>query len=237
MKLYDETIKKMQSILQSAESAALPTGDSGWPEVSDKSMILRGDMAYELGGEGLYAVGCTLITANESLVPADGVTLLGRDLPEIKRDVPYARIAFVRVAENTLGEGQALYQAVRALEYTRYHFYPEGFMMRVSAARHKESVRIGRDALAKGLNFTVTGNRMITEFRKNTSVEAVRICYVTKEDFDYKALERCAAEAERITKTIDHILKSAIMDCGACSLQKVCDEVEGLRELHFGSGN
>ena len=241
MKLYDETIKKMQALLEKADSRmpsagrslTLPTGDTGWPEVSDRSMILRHDMAYELGGEGLPAIGCTLITADESLVPADALTLLGRDLPEIRRDVPYARIALVRVSGDTLGEGQALYNAVRALEYTRYHFYPEGFMMRVSASRQKETVRIGKDALARGLDFTKTGNRMITAFHRNTSVEAVHMYYVTAEEFAYKELESLADESERITKTIDHIFKNAVMDCGACGLQKVCDEVEGLRELHF----
>ena len=232
MKLYDETIKKIQTLLKE-ESRALPTGDTGWPEISDRSMILRSDMAYELGGEGLWAIGCTLITADETLVSADEVTLLGRDLPEIRRDVPYARIALVRVGEDTLGEGQALYQAVRALEYTRYHFYPEGFMMRVSASRQKETVRIGKDALAKGLDFAKAGNCMISAFHRNTSVKAVHLYYVTQEEYDYKALEHCAAEAESITKTIDHILKNAVMDCGTCGLQKVCDEVEGLRELHF----
>lgn len=241
MKLYDETIKKVKRLLETADSRMpsaansrmLPIGDTGWPEVSDRSMILRSDMAYELGGEGLPAIGCTLITADESLVSSDGLTLLGRDLPEIRKDVPYARIALVRVSGDTLGEGQALYNAVRALEYTRYHFYPEGFMMRVSASRQKETVRIGKDALAKGLDFTKTGNRMITAFHRNTSVEAVHMYYVTAEEFDYKALESLVQESERITKTIDHIFKNAVMDCGTCGLQKVCDEVEGLRELHF----
>lgn len=122
MKLFDETIIKLQTLLESEESRELPFGDTNWPEVSDRSMILRSDMAYELGGEGFPAVGCTLITANEKLVPEDAVTLIGRDLPEIGKDVPFARIALVRVAEDTLGEGQALFQAIRNLEYTRYHF-------------------------------------------------------------------------------------------------------------------
>lgn len=233
MRLYDETIKKMQALLKGEENRALPVGDTGWPEISDRSMILRSDMAYELGGEGLPAVGSTLITAEASLVPTDEITLIGRDLPEISGDVPYARIALVRVSEDMLGEGQALYNAVRALEYTRYHFYPEGFMMRVSASRQKETVRIGKDALRRGLDFTKAGNRMLAAFRKNASVEAVHLYYVTKEAYDHKALERCAREAERITRTIDHIFESAVMDCGTCGLQKVCDEVEGLRELHF----
>lgn len=233
MKLYDETVKKMKDLLEQQESLELPVGETPWPEVSDRSMILRSEMAYELGAENLAALGCTVVTADRGLLPEDGVTLIGKDLPQIKKDVPYARIALVRVTENTLGEGQALYQAIRNLEYTRYHFYPEGFMMRVSSARNRESVRIGREALAGGLDFTKTGNRMISAFRRNVSVEAVHIYYVTADTFDYGALEALAGEAERITKTIDHMLKIGIMDCGACSLQKVCDEVEGLRELHF----
>lgn len=234
MKLYDETIQKIKTLLEKEESRRLPLSEAAWPQVSDRSMILRSDMAYELGGEGLPAIGITIVTASPELVLTDGITLLGRDLPEIRRDVPYARVALVRVGEETLGEGQALYGAIRALEYTRYHFYPEGFMMRVSAARGKESVRVGKAALEKGLDFTKVGNEIISAFHKKLSVEAVQVYYVTQEDFDYKALEKYGREAEGITKTIDHILKSAIMDCGACSLQKVCDEVEGLRELHFG---
>lgn len=234
MRLYDEIIQKMRAELETGEERRLSVGETDWPDVSDRSMILRSDMAYELGGEGLPAVGCTLITADRDLVAEDGVMLLGRDLPELDRGVPYARIAFVRVAEEALGEGQALYQAIRNLEYTRYHFYPEGFMMRVSASGQKESVRIGKEALEKGLDFTKTGNRMITAFRRRPFVEAVRIYYVTAEKADYEILGRYAAEAESITRTIDHIAKTALMDCGACSLQKVCDEVEGLRELHFG---
>lgn len=234
MRLYDEMIQKLRAELETGSERRLALGETDWPDVSDRSMILRSDMAYELGGEGLPAVGCTLVTANRELVPADGITLLGRDLPEIDGDVPYARIALVRVKQEALGEGQALYQAIRNLEYTRYHFYPKGFMMRVSASGQKESVRIGREALRKGLDFTRTGNRMITAFRRQSFVEAVWICYVTAKEADYQALRRYAAEAESITKTIDHIAKTAVMDCGACSLQKVCGEVEGLKELHFG---
>lgn len=234
MKLYDEILKVCRELLETKESRSLSVGEAGWPEVSDRSMILRRDMAWELGGEGLPAIGCTLITANPDLVLADGITLLGKDLPEICSDVPYGRVAAVRVDEAILGEGQALYQAIRNLEYTRYHVYPEGFMMRISSFRQKESVRVSREALERGLDFAKTGNQMIAAFHQNPMVQAVQIYYVTAEDFDYKALEQKVKEAEGITQTIDHILKTGIMDCGACSLQKVCDEVEGLRELHFG---
>lgn len=233
MKLYDEIIKKSQNLLAKEERRVLPLGKTDWKEISDRSMILRSDMAFELGGGNLPAIGTTIVTANKELVPTDGITLIGKDIPEIEKDTPYARIAVVRVADATLGEGEALYKTIRNLEYTRYHFYPEGFMMRVSASKQKECVRIGRDARKKGLNFTKTGNQMIEAFKKNELVEAVQMYYVTSETFDYKALENLMKETEKITKTIDHIMNNVIMDCHACSLQKVCDEVEGLRNLHF----
>lgn len=237
IQIYDETIRKIQGLLNSAGSRELPMGETDWPEVSDRSMILRSDMAYELGGEGLAAIGCTIVTQDETLVPEDAVTLTGRDLPHIREDVPYARIAVVRLAQDPLSaldiEPAALYEIVRELGYTRYHFYPKGFMMRVSASRQRESVRIGRKALGEGLDFARAGNRMIAAFHRHREVRAAHIYYVTDEAFDYKALAHCASEAERITGALDHIYQNAATDCDVCGLRKVCDEVEGLRKLHF----
>ena len=67
MKLYDETIRACRKLLEEAGARALPLGDGGWPDVSDRSMILRSDMAYELGSGQLPAVGATIVTANEAV--------------------------------------------------------------------------------------------------------------------------------------------------------------------------
>ena len=232
MKLYDEIIEKLQQLVPDRDSKEFEVRDSTWP-VAEREMILRGDMAYELGGGSLPAIGATIVTADENLIGEDGITLVGSDLREIDEDTPFARIAVVRVDENTIGEGNALYNAIRSLEYTRYHLFPKGFMMRVSASRNRESVRVSREAVTDGISFDETGNMMISAFHKNPNVKAVHIYYFTKKDFDYKALKSMAEESEEITRTIDHILKNLIMDCRACNLQEICDEVEGLRELHF----
>lgn len=232
MKLYDETIRKIRALL-SSEKQQLLHDATAWPSVSDRSMLLRSDMAYELGGGSLPALGVTLVTASKDLVPGDGVFLTGTDLPEIDADTPFARIALVRVGEDTLGEGKKLYRAIRNLEYTRYHFYPEGFMLRVSSSKRRESVRIGKEALKKGLNFAKTGSRMIAAFHSHPEVEAVEIHYVTANGFPYQELEALGREGERITETLDHMMKNLVMDCGVCGLKQVCDEVEGLREIHF----
>lgn len=233
MKLYDNTILRIKNLLSNYEMVELPSLENAWAQSSKETMILRKDMAYELGGDLLPALGCTIITANQSLAEEDKLYLVGKDLGDIKKDSPYARISIVRVDEATLGEGEKLYKAIRDLEFTRYHFFPEGFMMRVSASRGKESVRISKDALKKEIDFAKIGSQLRDAFHQDKKVLAVETYYVTLEDFDYKALEKCMKESEEITKTIDHIMKNVIMDCEACSLQKVCEEVEGMRELHF----
>lgn len=232
MKLYDEIIEKLQQLVTDRDSREFEVRDSAWP-VAEREMILRSDMAYELGGGSLPAVGATIVTADENLIGEDGITLVGSDLREIDEDTPFARIAVVRVDENTIGEGNALYNAIRSLEYTRYHLFPKGFMMRVSSSRNRESVRVSREAVTDGISFAETGNMMISAFHKNPNVKAVHIYYFTKKELDYKALKSMAEEAEEITRAIDHIFKNLIMDCRACNLQEICDEVEGLRELHF----
>lgn len=235
MKIYDNTIIKVKALLGSYEARNFYIKKSDWPEVTDREMILKSEMAYELGTERMYGIGTLLVTSDCELVSNDSVRLIGPDISEIEKDANYARIAIVRVDESVLGQGQALYSAIRGLEFTRYHFYPKGFMLRISATQKKESVRVGKNELKQGLDFAKIGNMMIDAFKKNKMVEAVSLYYITDSDFDYAGLKALSEESEAITKTIDHISTNVVMDCDACNLQEICDEVEGLKELHFGA--
>ena len=53
-------------------------------------------------------------------------------------------------------------------------------------------------------------------------------------DADYAALVKEAKTAKDITLSLTKILEGMPTDCGSCSLKSICDEVEGMRELHFG---
>lgn len=107
-------------------------------------------------------------------------------------------------------------------------------MSRVSSVYGRESIRISKEALGKGLNFEKIGNIMLNKYHENTDIKAVKLIFITDPSFDFKSLSESAKKAAEITQAIDHIMKNAMTDCSSCSLQKVCDEVEGLRELHFG---
>ncbi|WP_044938316.1 carbon monoxide dehydrogenase [Pseudobutyrivibrio sp. LB2011] len=233
MKLYDESIKELLAGLDISKAKSLDIVNANWTDVGDHNLILRADMAYELGGGTNPAVSAMAVTCNDEFVNADEVILIGPDLNEIKNDTPYARIAIVKVAEESLGDGNALYNAIRKIEYVRYHINPKGYMTRISASNNREPVRVGKEALNEGLDFAKVGKLFLDTYHENKNIEAVKLIFITDPAFDYKSLAEQAKHLEDITGAIDHIFKNVMMDCGSCSLQKVCDEVEGLRELHF----
>ncbi|MBE5897756.1 MAG: carbon monoxide dehydrogenase [Lachnospiraceae bacterium] len=237
MKLYDEVIAHINETLSAYQAKTLPVGETNWSDVGKAKMILRSEMAYELGGDRLPALGSTIVTNSQDLVPQDEIVLYGPDLPEITKDQPYARITFVRTDESAMGEGNDLYNAIHRIEYFRYHVFPEGFMMRVSAASERECVRVGSEALDKGLDFAKIGNFMIDALHVHKDVQAVKVIFVTLPEADYDSLREDYKMTKKITDTIDHMLKDVNMDCNSCSLQEVCDEVEGMKELHFGISN
>ena len=109
-------------------------------------------------------------------------------------------------------------------------------MLRVSSSNDRESVRVARTSLAEGLNFTAIGNAMLQALHLHKEVEAVKLIFVTAPDVDYARLQEQQKKTKQITATIDHMLKDVNMDCGSCGLQEICDEVDGLREMHFGMG-
>lgn len=232
MKIYDEAIVDLLTLLDNSEKKVVDI-NSNWEDVGDHNLILRNDMAYELGGGDFTAASAMAVTCNSEIVPQDEVILIGDDLDSITSDRAYARIAIIRVKENSLGDGNELYNAIRKIEYVRYHINPEGYMTRISASNGREPVRVGKAAISKGLNFGKVGKLFLDRYHENKNIEAVKLIFITDPDFDYKGLSIRAQKLENITGTIDHIFKNVMMDCGVCGLKEICDEVEGLRELHF----
>lgn len=231
MKLYEEIIAQWQSLLDGLPVRSLPLSD-GWPDTGSRNMILRSDMAYELGGESLPALGATAVTVGG--LSRDELLLCGPDLPEIRENVPYARLTIASVKDNLPDQGSALYQAIKKIDFVRYHVNPQGFMTRISAIQGRESARVSRDALKKGLTFSQAGGLMVKSYHENPQIQAVRLVYITDPAFPFGALEKTIQKSRKITRAIDHAMTAAMTDCNVCSLKKVCDEVEGIRQLHFG---
>ena len=237
MKLYDEVITAIDQLCRPFPASPLPAAP--WQEAGRENLVFRQDMAYELGGSGqsFFALGTTAVTEDASFVPRDELLCIGPDLSGIHRDTHYARIALVRVKPGTMTQGSALYDAVKKLEFVRYHVSPQGFMIRVSRINGRESARVSREALNRGLSFSHVGTMMLRQFHKNPSIQAVRLIFVTDPGFPFQELQALTRQTESITKALDHILSTGMTDCGTCKLQPICDQVEGMKELHFGLAN
>ena len=63
------------------------------------------------------------------------------------------------------------------------------------------------------------------------------VIFVTAPGYDYTGMKDTAKKANDITNTLTTILEGIPTDCSICSLKGICDEVEGMKELHFGVGD
>lgn len=234
MKIYDECLLGVGELLEQFPAKQLNIQSvASWQDSGKNQVILQSDSAYELGKGNLPAVSSIALTDKEDFVPRDEVLLIGKDLPEIKEDLPFARIALIRVDKNEMGSGDELYNAIRKIEFARYHLHPEGYMMRISAFTHREAVRVSKTALKNGIDFGKVGKLFIDEYKKCPQVKAVKLLFVTDTDFPYDRLEKIMEKSEQITLALDHIMKNIKMDCDTCSLKTVCDEVEALKNKEF----
>ena len=177
----------------------------------------------------------TCVTSDPNLIDTDEVLLYGSDLKEIKGDVPFARIVVLGV-DGISGEEQDAYNAIRNMEFVKYHVFPEGYMMRVSPESSREQIRVSKKAVKKGISFQSVGCDFIKQYKKNPQIKHVRVIFITDPNVDYKKLLETANKVNDVTKTMNTILEGLPedVDCAHCSFKPVCDEVEGLKELHFG---
>lgn len=237
MELYNSIIEKVDGLLGSSSPKKYSYNpDRTWEDVGGNQLIMMKESAYELGGDNKPAVNYACVSSDD-YVTEDEVWVYGKDLTEIRGSVPFARIVLVKVA-SLKGEGEEdtepLFRAIQDIDFVKYHVYPKGYMIRSSSDSFREQVRVSKDAVRKGISFEKVGNSYIKEYKKNPSVLAVRVIFATVDDADYAEMKKDAKKVRDITKTLSKILEGMATDCHSCSLKEICDEVEGLKELHFG---
>lgn len=237
MELYNSLINSTNEILSKGRARTWRyTPGKAWKDIGSAELVLQSDAAYELGAMGLGSSNYICTTTDASLVNKDQIILYGPDLREIRKDTPFARIVLLRVGVLD-GEDEEVYRALKDIEFCKYHVYPEGYMVRMSPESHREQVRVSKQALRKGINFEAVGNRYIEAYKKDANVLNVTVIFVTDPSIDYAALLENSKKADAITNTLTHIMEGLPTDCSVCQLKDICDEVEGMKELHFGVGD
>lgn len=237
MELYNSIIKSTKEILSKGKAKVWDYNPrKAWNDIGSAELVLQRDAAYELGALGLGSSNYICTTTNSELVSKDQVMLYGPDLKQIKKDTPFARIVLLRVGVLE-GEDEEVYRTLKDIEFCKYHVYPEGYMVRMSPESHREQVRVSKKALRRGISFEAVGNRYIDAYKKDPNVLNVTVIFVTDPDLDYKAMLENSKKVDEITNTLTHIMEGLPTDCTVCQLKDICDEVEGMKELHFGVGD
>lgn len=233
MKIYDDLIQSTLSLLPESEARTYPYNPAYSAKEGIKNeLILVKEAAFELGEGSLPSVAYTLTTDNAALISGDRILLFGRDLSELKENTPYARITILLTGDIGEHGDQGAHAIIKTLELKKYDVSPRGFMMRASALSCREQVRVSKAAIKNGLSFEHVGNLFISKYKENVHVKAAAVIFVTLPEGPYPELDRLACSAAEITRTLNHILTDYKMDCRACEWKPVCDEVDGLKELH-----
>ncbi len=224
MNFFDSLIDTVNEIICPYEKKRFPY-ESGkiWADTSENHVILSRDTCFELNG-----VGFNLATSKEV---KDEVIVIGDDLHEITSGRSFARICIVQIDD--VEDEQSAYNLIKKVDYVKYHCFPEGYMIRSTSRQHKEAVRVSFSAVKNGIDFWSLGNLYISKYKENPKVKGVQVVFITEKAVDSKKLEEVAEKNHQITQTLNHIMNNVTFDCDTCNLKAVCDEVEGMKELHF----
>ena len=237
MELFNGFIKETQGLLEHGSPKAWDyRPGSEWTDLGQSERVLQKNAAFELGASGKGSANYVLFTSSPELVDRDRILLYGTDLKEIRGDVDFARIVLLRVGVLD-DDNEQVYRILKDIEFAKYHVYPEGYMVRMSPENYREQVRVSKDAIRRGINFRAIGASYIRAYKKDPNVLNATVIFLTAPGFDYAAMKDIAKKANAATNTLTHILEGLSTDCSVCALKDVCDEIEGMKELHFGVGD
>ena len=225
MRLYNNLINEIKGNL--SNSKVLSSGKL--LNVSDKnSVIFLSDTAFELGGNNKPCVSSLAVSSDTDF--SNSLHLLGNDLNEIKSDSPFAKLVFIQVED--FENEQETFNKIKELEALRYHLNVEGFMTRASALNMREQIRVSKKAIKSGITFADYGQTLLNEYLKFDYVKSAEIYFVTDFD-DFEKLNSVAKKISQTTSALNHIFDNVMFDCSTCNLKEICDEVDGLKELHL----
>ena len=237
MELYNSLINDTRAQLEGLSAKVWDYSPADcWRDVGSSELVLQRDAAYEMGALGKGSANYVLFTSSSELVDKDQVILYGPDMGQIKGDCDFARIVLLRVGVLD-DDDEAVYRTLKDIEFAKYHVYPEGYMVRMSPESSREQVRVSKKALGKGISFRSVGASYVAEYKKDANVLNATVIFITDPKADYAALQAAAKKASAVTGTLTHILEGLPTDCSICALKDICDEVEGMKELHFGVGD
>lgn len=229
--IFDKEIKALSKVFEGVATTKYDYDESKVLPTSEHSeLVLLKDCAFELGGSDKPCACATVIT--DSIPLSNQTIVVGKQLKDIKKDCSYAKIVLLGLKFGP-DEEQGIFDLTKSFEYAKYKENVSGFMMRASAIRHREQVRVSKSAIKNGLTFEKLGDTTIANYLSKDVVKNVTVIFVADEDGVFDEITDFASRTSDILDAFNHILDNVLVDCAHCNLKQICDEVEGMREMHI----
>ena len=247
MKLFDKYMKEAAAVLQPyLNEYGCPVAADGpcWPLAEKNPFIMERDTALELGGYPKESVNLILSSsqtaefwdwrgAETRLILNFDPTKSGRirDLVGSGQEnhLSFGKIVLLQTEELA---DDAVYEFQQAVQLADLRLKLEGVMTRSSSRQYQMNLRISRRAAEAGLGLDAMARTIREHFLQVSHVKDAAVILMAGDSPLYKQLLPIAERIKDVTVALNTMFDGIDMDCGSCNLSEICDEVEGLREMH-----
>lgn len=228
MNLYNSLINQIKNLLSEFKGKRFSYEKSPLKRGDKNQILFLNETAFELGGSQTRCISTMAVSS--SMEFDNSVILFGRDLYQLKNDNEFGKIVLLQIDDI---DEETAFDTIKDIELVRYNYCPEGFMTRASALSMREQLRVSKSIIKKKISFKDYGNALIEEYLKNPIVKSVQIIFITDFNGKYNELYLLADKIKSTTSALNHILDNVMFDCSTCNLKEICDEVDGMKELHI----
>ncbi len=231
MNLFDQELKKAAEALAPYQAEELSIGKP-WPLVGKPSFIMARETVLELGGYPHKSTCLIGATTNSELVSSDRIVCYGN--PELfqkkSRHISFGMMITLNIQEPETSE---LYESLKGLQYVFYRMHMENIMLRSSMQQLQVNLRFGKAAMKANVSLERIGAALIAAYKENPLVNHVQVAFLMGDELPYQAISSCAEKTTEIILALNTLVDQQELSCGTCSLREICDEVEGLRQMHM----
>lgn len=232
MKIFDETIaevnsflKEKKTILRTFECDSIPS----WHGERKRDVILKKDIALELGNPQSLSASYHLISDKSSAVHDGRITIIGPDFSECKEtSIPFGKIVIAYIKD--LNE-ENFYDRYQMIDLARYDPNLEGYMMRGVSQNLQEWSRISKKAVGTGFNLKILGKEMLELYKTLSFIESVEIIFITSSSEDVQRVKKTGEESYRYVMAMRKMIEEIDLNCGDCGFIDICGDAGELRSM------
>ena len=239
MNIFDKYIERTEELIRSQWkafgktgncAAAAAAGGPSWPRGARNPFLMERDAAAELGGYPRESINLILSTSTE-VDDKDGVFIIGEQdmLAGSDKHISFGKIVILTVSGV---EDDRIYDYTQQVQMADSRLFFENIMVRTSPKQFMTNLRIGKAAMAEGFSLEAMGRTIHDYFMELPQVTAAKVVLIAGETPVYRQLMPIAENVKHITAALNTMFDGIDMDCGSCAMSPICDEVEGLRQLH-----